>query len=107
MNQKFNTLELARIYEAQGYLQDAFEMYQALAEESRERVPEINAGMRRMEAALQRQGNPDVTDLESVQKNLPGRKTAYLLEQWFMLMVLEGRVGRVTSIKSQLRGHAG
>ncbi|MBU3953434.1 MAG: hypothetical protein KKF12_09805 [Proteobacteria bacterium] len=112
MSQEFNTLELARIYEAQGYLQDAFEMYQALAEESREKdsrekVPEINAGLHRMEAALQRQGNPPANALESVESPLPGGKTAHLLEQWLMLMVLQKRVALVQSTKSQFRGHAG
>lgn len=65
MSDEFITLELARIYESQGYFRDARDMYRALKAEEEEakegeedvqaRDLEITAGLQRMESALKKQ----------------------------------------------------
>ncbi len=110
MSQEFNTLELARIYESQGYFQDAFEMYQALAMESgkadgQEMDPEIDAGLHRMESAMQNQANPPENDAENDPENLTGpmpeKRIEYLLEQWLIALVLEKRLNIFKQVKSR------
>ncbi len=108
MSHEFNSLELARIYESQGYFQDAFDMYQALANEAGEkgdqhRESEINAGLGRMEFALQNQANPLKENSDPVSELAPSEKRMdHLLEQWLMLMVLEKRLKIVKQVKSLL-----
>jgi hypothetical protein len=112
MKDEFITMELARIYESQGYFRDALDMYRALAmaEEEKDiqaRDLEIAAGLQRMESALEKQEpleNPlDGKDLTSLPEpifadsfsadSLPGKKINPLLEQWVALLMLEKRVG--------------
>jgi len=106
MSHEFNSLEFARIYESQGYFQDAFDMYQALANECKEKGdqkcdPEINAGLVRMEFALQNQTNPSKKNSDPVSAPAPSEKRMdHLLEQWLMLMVLEKRLKIVKQVKS-------
>ena len=91
MSQEFNTLELARIYERQGYFQDAFDMYQALSSESLQvddpaRKQKINAGLARMASALEDQAVEPLADT-------PSKKGIDLLfEQWLNLLMLQKRV---------------
>ncbi len=106
MSHEFNTLELARIYETQGYFQDAFEMYQALAtetgtEDGQEMVPEINAGLNRMESAMQNQADPPENDLEPLTGPMPEKRIEYLLEQWLIALVLEKRLKIFKQVKSR------
>ncbi len=91
MSQEFNTLELARIYERQGYFQDAFDMYQALSteslhEENPERGQKINSGLKRMASALENQA------MESLAIAAPEKRIDILLEQWLILLMLQKRV---------------
>ncbi|MCP3944777.1 MAG: hypothetical protein GY710_25320 [Desulfobacteraceae bacterium] len=107
MSHGFNTLELAGIYEKQGYFQDAFEIYQALAKESGkkdelENSSEINAGLRRMELALQNQATPEDKALDSSDLPNAEKKIERLLEQWLMLMVLDKRFELIKQVKSKL-----
>jgi hypothetical protein len=105
MIQEINTLELARIHERQGYFQEAFNMYQALAAESkkegRKMDPEINAGLHRMEAAIQHQADPEENDSIASGKTLPEKKIERLLEQWLILLVLEKRLNLFKQVKSR------
>lgn len=91
MSQEFNTLELARIYESQGYFQDAFDMYQALLTERGQiddpaRGQKINAGLKRMESALENQPR------QSLAQNTLEKRIDLLWEQWLTLLVLQKRV---------------
>ncbi len=106
MSQEFNTLELARIYESQGYFQDAFEIYQALAAESgkadgQEMDPEINAGLHRMESAMQNQANDMENDPGNMTGPMPEKRIEYLLEQWLIALVLEKRLNIFKQVKSR------
>ena len=60
MKDEFITLELARLYESQGYFRDALDMYRALESEEGEkdiqaRDLEIAASLTRMESVLKKQ----------------------------------------------------
>ena len=103
MSQEFNTLELAKIYESQGYLQDALEMYQAIAKKSGEKDgqesdPEINAGLDRMESAMENQENQSETIPEPFVP-MSEKKIQHIMEQWLMLMVLQKRSNLVKQVK--------
>jgi len=106
MSQEFNTLELARIYESQGYFQDAFNMYQALAKDSlnkegQEMDPEINAGLQRMEAAAKDPADPWENASQTLTESLPEKTIERLLEQWLVVLVLEKRLNLFKQIKSR------
>lgn len=73
MKDEFFTLELARLYESQGYFRDALDMYRALESEEGEnniqpRNLEIAASLARMESALKKQ-DPQVDPQVDSQKN--------------------------------------
>lgn len=95
MSLEFNTRELAKLYERQGYLQEALGIYQAL--ENQDQDPEINASILRIKSALDPQA-----PLESPLNSLPEKKIQGLLEQWLMLMVLQKRLGSFKKIKIRL-----
>ncbi len=97
MSQEFNTLVLARIYEGQGYFQDAFDMYQALSDEEGQTDDpamgqEINAGLKRMASALEKKA---LQPLVHTEKGID-----LLVEQWFTLLMLQKRVNLMKQIKS-------
>lgn len=108
MNREFDTLELARVYESQGYFQEALGIYQALEGQDQAKNPEIRAGLERMISAVQNQAPPLENDrkpsLESdpFRSLDPEKKIETLLEQWLMLMVLEKRLGLFQKIKTRL-----
>ncbi len=56
MSRKINTLELAKIYESQGYFQDALEIYTAL--DKREPSELSTAGLNRMKKRLDSTPHP-------------------------------------------------
>ena len=101
MSHEFNTLELARIYERQGYFQDAFDMYQALSTESEQNEDpaggqKINAGLKRMASALENQVRQPLVPIP------PEKGIDLPLEQWLMLLMLQKRVDLMKQIKSYL-----
>jgi hypothetical protein len=97
MSQEFITLELARIYERQGYFQDAFDMYQALSAE-REQADDpgegqkINAGLVRMASALENKTQQTLSPAE--------KKMGLLVEKWFTLLLLQKRAAVIKQIQS-------
>ncbi len=52
MTQQFASIELARLYESQGYLEDALSMYKALGEDTGGEESEVGAAIHRLEASL-------------------------------------------------------
>ena len=90
MNQVINTIELAKLYEGQGYYEDAYEMYAALDRENS--TNQTRAGMERMKKKRQ----PLADD------SGPRQKIAQLLERWVKLVVLQHRLSRFSKIKSRL-----
>ncbi len=90
MNQDIRTLELARLYERQGYYQDALEMYLHL--DTRETGSEIQAGITRMNKKMEDAGH----------QPHPQEKISFLFEKWLMLMVLRHRLDNFIKIKKRL-----
>ncbi|MBW2655191.1 MAG: hypothetical protein JRC91_09750 [Deltaproteobacteria bacterium] len=87
MSQELKTLELARIYESQGYYKDAFEIYSFL--NIKTSSDEIKAGLKRMEKRLENKG----------QKMYSKENLFRLFEKWMILMVLEHRLDNLKKIK--------
>ena len=83
MNQDFNTLELARIYESQGYYQDAFKIYKHLSKT--DNGNDVKSGLNRMEKKRFTNGN--FSGLEF--------KVSGLLKDYFSLIGLESKFDTV------------
>ena len=83
MNQTIKTLELAKLYESQGYFTEALEIYQALKDnDSDDAAKEVTAGLRRMEQKIRDPEN----------RSRSGHRISSLLEQWLRLMILKYRL---------------
>ena len=106
----YNTLELAKIYEAQGYHVDALAVYEALDEKFHGENSEARAGYLRMKEILTpRDSSPvDVagadhgrngseSDVEPV-KLSPDEKLARCMETWIGLMVTQTRIQRLKGL---------
>jgi hypothetical protein len=90
MSQDIRTLELARMYERQGYYKDALEIYSHLHDQKTGK--EIQAGINRMNEKLEKAG------LEP----LPEEKTALNFEKWLMLLILRHRLNNFIKIRKRL-----
>ena len=97
----YNTLELARIYEAQGYHMDALQVYETLDRKALGKDIEARAGVARMGEILVPRENPPKDDLDPTLsgsskkkfENLdPEDRLALRLEQWVGLMVTRSRM---------------
>lgn len=90
MKQELKTLEVARIYENQGYFEEAMEIYSFL--DDRETSDEVRAGLKRM--------------AEKVEDKDPGilseNRISRLSQEWLGLMILERRLDNFKKIKSHL-----
>jgi len=120
MTQKFASTELARLYESQGYIEDALAMYKVLDEEGNQEVSEIRAAIHRLESLLagtQPCASSAVeTDIEKTIAELNGaddesggkgrtvreEKISRLLDKWLMLMVVQKRVKLFKAIRARL-----
>ncbi|WP_299982595.1 hypothetical protein [Desulfobacula sp.] len=89
MSQELKTLELAKIYESQGYYKDAFEIYSFL--DTKETSNEIKAGLKRMEKRMEDKGRK-IHSEENISR---------LFEKWLMLMDLKQRLDNFKKIKSR------
>lgn len=90
MSPDIKTLELAKVYEDQGYWEDALKIYLFLDEKMTSN--ENRAGIARMEKKMENQES----------KSLPEEKISKLFEKWLMLMVLKQRLDNFKKIKSRL-----
>ena len=93
MNQELKTLEVARIYESQGYFEEALEIYSFL--DGRETCAEVKAGLKRMKERMEER----IEDGE--QKSLPYEKISRLYQEWLGLMILKQRFNNFKKIKSR------
>jgi hypothetical protein len=89
MKEDMVTIELAKLFESQGYHQDALDTYRAL--EAKENGSLVQAGINRMEMKLAMA--PDTPADETV-------KT--LLGKWVGLVLLQHRLKQLRQIKSRL-----
>ena len=126
MTEEFASIELARLYETQGYLEDALAMYQNLDQESLKNGAEIRAALKRVQLAMDCGGRPDKAGLSIDQalKDIngpdpgipmtpggdepihrpcdPGEPMARIMEKWLMLMVVRQRLNLFQSIRDRL-----
>ncbi len=74
MTQKFASIELARLYEAQGYIKDALAMYGRLDDDVLEGGAEVRAAVKRLELALLKQeGEQDAGEVLAQTPADPGQ----------------------------------
>lgn len=88
MTREIKTLELARVYENQGYYQEALGIYTYLADYQPSR--EVESALSRLEGKMK-------TPVELLK---PEKKISNLLEKWMMLVVLRQRLDNFNKIKS-------
>jgi len=88
MNKENGTLELARLYERQGYYQEALEIYLRL--HSQKTGTEIQAGIQRMNKKIEDAGFRSE------------ERVFFLFEKWLMLMVLRHRLDNFIKIRKRL-----
>ena len=90
MKQALKTLEVARIYENQGYFEEALEIYLFL--DGRETSTEIKAGLKRMGEKMEDKG----------QVSLPEENISRLYQEWLSLMILKFRLDNFKKLKQEL-----
>jgi len=90
MKQELKTLEVALIYESQGYFEEALEIYSFLG--GRETSTEVKAGLKRMGEKMEDIG----------QSSLPEKNISRLYQEWLELMILEFRLDNFKKLKQEL-----
>ncbi len=89
MKQELKTLEVARIYESQGYFEEALEIYSFLDEN--ESSDEVTDNLKRLGEMIKNQESD----------NPPEEKLSTLYKEWLNLMILEQRFENFKKIKSR------
>ncbi|WP_300458453.1 hypothetical protein [Desulfobacula sp.] len=89
MTQDIQTLELAKLYERQGYVKEALETYTVL--DDREPSIETRAGLDRMEKRMEKK-EPSVS---------PDSPLSQVFEKWVKLLVLQHRVDTMKKMAAQ------
>ena len=94
MNQDIKTLELAKVYETQGYYKDAFDIYSFLKLEQNSET--VEAGLKRMEKKMAEEA--EVSEIKD--STSQSKKISLLLEKWLNLIILKQRLNNFKKIKS-------
>ncbi|MCF8092115.1 MAG: hypothetical protein K9K21_02280 [Desulfotignum sp.] len=81
MDHEFQTRELAAVYEAQGYYQDALDIYVSLDRKHQSKDPDILAACTRIKNFLEKQ---------KTSTDETGRPVR-LIEQWLTLLIMENK----------------
>ncbi len=87
MNHDLKTLEVAGIYESQGYFEEAHEIYSFL--DGQETSVEVSAGLSRMKERLEDKGK----------KSFAHENISRLYQEWLGLMILKQRLDNFKKIK--------
>ena len=85
MEQKYHTLELARLYENQGYYRQAYENYSSLLAEDENNV-ELSKAVQRMKSKLKNLDNGE----KIIEK---------LFEEWISLLILKKKLAMFETIQ--------
>ncbi|NWH04779.1 hypothetical protein [Desulfobacter latus] len=97
MTSNFATLSLARLYEKQGYIDDALEMYRAMDTNQGADGKHIRDAIARLEAQKK------ISDSkEKIPASTQEARMAHMLEVWLRLIVMQKRVGIFKRIKARL-----
>lgn len=112
MTHNFESLPLARLYEKQGYIDDALDMYKALDTSQSPDAKEIIDAIARLEAQKNsedvhsnenpKESNHDVSTSDPVQDNTQEAGMAHMLEVWLRLIFMQKRVDIIKTIKARL-----
>lgn len=110
MIRKIASLPLARLYEKQGYIDDALEMYREIDTSQSPDAKNILEAISRLEAQKEiadskenlKEPCQDVSKPDQVQGSTKEARMAHLLEVWFRLIVMQKRVDIFKSIKARL-----
>jgi hypothetical protein len=89
MTQDIQTMELAKLYERQGYFKEAFDYYAFL--DNREPSNETKAGLHRMEKRMKEKGSSASS----------ANTLSLLVEKWVKVLVLKQRVDTVKKMAAQ------
>jgi hypothetical protein len=114
MTRKFASVELARLYETQGYIQDALAMYRSLEDDALAEGAEVRAAVKRLELTLlkrqsnDRHGEPPADSGQAIAASLAAlnrdveceepvwspeqEQIARLMERWLALLVVRKRL---------------
>lgn len=111
MTRNFASLALARLYEKQGYIDDALEIYKALDLSQRPDAQNILDTISRLEAQRKTASADDKkTFSEAAGQDVltPGQagakeaRMAHMLETWLKLIIMQKRVNIFKNIKARL-----
>ena len=103
MGHDIRTLELARLYESQGYYAQAHTIYAHLHQSAPSR--EISAGLNRTEKRIDTAGRHQSGEKEVLTRTNPLSVPASLpekLQDWVRLMVLEDQMGKLEKTVEQV-----
>ncbi len=100
MNEEFNTVELARVYEDQGHFREALDIYKGLGGSGQDGLTdsEISRAVERLETALENSASQPKSPLDVGES---GKRIEHLLEQWLRLLILRKRLSLFQKIRAR------
>ncbi|EIM63722.1 MAG: hypothetical protein PHG14_00630 [Desulfobacter postgatei] len=110
MTRNFASLALARLYEKQGYIDDALEIYRAIdtsrnpdAQNILDTISRLDAQKKTASSAENLKApNHDVLKPDQLQAGTKEAGMARMLEVWLKLIVMQKRVDTFKAIKARL-----
>lgn len=110
MSRNFASLALARLYEKQGYIEDALEIYKSIDTSQSPDAKDIIDAISRLDAQkttvdskeTAKESNSDVSVSDPGQGNTKEARMANMLEVWLRLIVMQKRVDIFKTIKARL-----
>lgn len=110
MTRNFASLSLARLYEKQGYIDDALEIYRAIDASQSPDAKNILDTISRLEAQKKiadskenlKEPNHEVLKPDQVKVSTREAGMAHMLEAWLKLIVIQKRVEIFKAIKARL-----
>lgn len=110
MNRNFESLALARLYEKQGHIDDALDMYREIDTSQSPDAKDILDAISRLETQKKiadskenlKEVSQDVLERDQVESSTKEARMAHLLEVWLRLIVMQKRVDIFKRIKARL-----
>ena len=110
MTRNFGSLALARLYEKQGHIDDALEMYREIDTSQSPDAKNILDAISRLEAQKKiadskenlKELSQDVLEPDQVEGGIKEARMAHMLEVWLKLIVMQKRVDIFKSFKARL-----
>ncbi len=110
MTRNFESLALARLYEKQGHIDDALDMYREIDTSQSPDAKNILDAISRLEAQKKiadskenlKDLSQDVLEPGQVEGSTKEARIAHMLEVWLRLIVMQKRVDIFKSIKARL-----